>query len=126
MIARPLTDRLAARRRGIHSERLAELVLRLKLFRILARNYRVRGGEIDLIAQRGKLIVFVEVKARGRLIDGMESVDAHKQRRITRAAHRWIATHPEAASCSFRADGLFVVPRRWPCHVPALFELGLD
>ena len=125
MTAQPATKRLAARRRGIVSERLAELVLRLKLFRILARNYRVRGGEIDLVAQRGTLIVFVEVKARGRLIDGIESVNGQKQRRIARAAHRWIATHPETSFCNFRADGIFIVPRRWPHHVPAIFELGL-
>lgn len=115
-----------ARKRGIRSERLAELALRLKLFRILDRNFRVRGGEIDLVARRGDLIVFVEVKARDTLVDGMEAIGGWKRDRMAKAARNWIATHPETAACNFRADGVFVVPGRWPRHVPGLFELGLD
>lgn len=115
-----------ARRRGMRSERLAELALRLKFFRILDRNFRARGGEIDLVARRGNLIVFVEVKTRARLVDGMEAVDGGKQQRVAKAARRWLAAHPALAACNFRADGVFVTPRRWPQHVPGLFELELD
>ena len=110
----------------MRSERLAELALRLKFFRILARNYRVRGGEIDLIARRGDLIVFVEVKARERLLDGMEAIGGAKQQRMARAARHWLASNGAPAGCSFRADGVFVMPGRWPRHVPGLFELALD
>ena len=115
-----------ARKRGMRSERLAELALRLKFFRILDRNFRAQGGEIDLVAQRGSLIVFVEVKTRARLVDGMEAVDLGKQQRVGRVARRWLASHPASAGCSFRADGVFIVPGRWPRHVPGLFELELD
>lgn len=115
-----------ARQRGIRSERLAELALQLKFFRILARNFRVHGGEIDLIARRGSLIVFVEVKTRAKLFDGMEAVDRGKQLRVGRAARRWLLSYPASAGCSFRADGVFVVPGRWPRHVSGLFELNLD
>lgn len=118
-------DRRAARGHGIRAERLAEWWLRLKFFRILARNYRVRDGEIDLVAQRGTLIVFVEVKARPSLVEGIEAVGGNKRRRMARAARHWIAAHPKHAGCSFRADGMFVVPRRLPRHVPGLFEIDL-
>ena len=49
----------AARLWGRRSEWLAEALLRAKLYRILARQYRVKGGEIDLIARRGDLVIFV-------------------------------------------------------------------
>ena len=118
-------DRAAARTWGIRAERLAEIALRLKLFRILARNYRVRDGEIDLIAQRGALIVFVEVKARASLLEGMDAVSGRKRHRMTRAARHWRATHPRFVANNFRADGMFVQPGRWPHHVPDLFPLDL-
>lgn len=126
MTARPLRDRRAARHHGLRAERLAELALRFKLFRILDRNFRARGGEIDLVARRGNLIVFVEVKTRAKLFDGMEAVDRGKRQRVAKAARRWLAAHPGLTACNFRADGMFVVPGRWPRHVPGLFELELD
>ena len=118
-------ERRAARRLGIRAERLAEWWLRAKLFRIVARNYRVRDGEIDLIVQRGGTVAFVEVKARPHLTDGLESVSVRKQRRIARAARHWLAANPWAASRTLRGDGLIFVPRRLPKHVPNLFELDL-
>ena len=119
------TDRHAARLLGFRAERQAELLLRLKFYRILARNYRVRDGEIDLIARRGTVIAFVEVKARPHLMDGLESVSGRKQRRISRAAGSWLAAHPWATNFTLRGDGIFIVPRRLPKHVPNLFELDL-
>ena len=53
--------------RGHSAERFAAMVLLLKGFRIVARRYRTRLGEIDLIARRGNLVLIVEVKARSSL-----------------------------------------------------------
>ena len=120
-----IADRKAARLLGIRAERLAELMLRLKFYRILARNYRVRDGEIDLIARRGSVIAFVEVKARSNLMDGLESVAGRKQRRVSRAARTWLAANPWSSHLTLRGDGIFLVPGRLPTHVPNLFELDL-
>ncbi len=58
---------------------------------ILARNYRVRGGEIDIIAEKGCIVIFVEVKTRkfGSLTDGIDAVDKKKREHIIKAADRW-------------------------------------
>ena len=119
-------DRQAARARGMDAERLAEWLLRLKLFRIIDRNYRIRDGELDIVARRGRLVVFVEVKARTSIYEGMESVSGRKQQRISRAARQWLSAHPWAMTCSLRADGIFLAPGRLPHHVPSLFTLTLD
>jgi putative endonuclease len=62
-------------------------------FRVLARNYRAAGGEIDVIARRGSLLVFCEVKARATDRFGLpaEAVDHRKQARIKRLAGAWLS-----------------------------------
>nr|HML48014.1 YraN family protein [Clostridia bacterium] len=65
---------------GREAERRAEAFLRDKGMEILARNYRIREAEIDLIARDGTYVVFVEVKARSDIAYGWprEAVDARK------------------------------------------------
>ncbi|MCU0755415.1 MAG: YraN family protein [Xanthomonadales bacterium] len=72
----------------------------------LARNYRVRGAEIDLVFRDGEMLVFVEVRARGSgsLVDGAGSVSASKRGRIVRGARWWLAEHPEDALMPCRFD----------------------
>ena len=66
MAADPLkTRRRKAERRGHVSEWIAAAYLFLKGYRILARRYRTKLGEIDIIARKGDLAVFIEVKAHG-------------------------------------------------------------
>ncbi len=71
----------AAHLYGLRAETLAALFLRAKLYRILAQRYRVQGGEIDIIAQRGDTIAFVEVKARADLDAAMISITPQTRRR---------------------------------------------
>ncbi len=120
------SKRDAARSWGRRSEWLAEILLRAKGFRILARRYRVRGGEIDLIARRGDLVVFVEVKARPALREAMEAVTGSKRRYMGRAARHWLGNHPWAARGRRRADAVLVTPWRWPRHVAGMVELEVD
>jgi putative endonuclease len=63
-------------------------------FEVIARNWRSRTGEIDLIARRGQLLVVCEVKARASAAFGSpaEAVTPAKQRRIRRLAAEWLAT----------------------------------
>ncbi|MBQ5335671.1 MAG: YraN family protein [Oscillospiraceae bacterium] len=63
---------------------------------ILCRNFTVRGGEIDIIAKSGEMLLFVEVKTRrpGALVSGAAAVDAKKQRFIIRAAELYLLKFP--------------------------------
>ncbi len=115
----------AARAFGLRAETLAALWLRGHFFRILDRNYRVQGGEIDIVAQRGRLIVFVEVKARADLETAALSITAAKQRRIRRAVHHWLGRHPAAAGCDLRADALLIAPGKLPSWIVSAFDLQM-
>jgi putative endonuclease len=83
-------DRKGFGRRG---ERDAERYLKRRGYRILDRNFRAAGAEIDLIATEGGSLVFIEVKARRSVASGtpQEAVDGRKQRRIRRAAEIYVA-----------------------------------
>ncbi len=75
-------------RPGQSGEDLACAHLQASGLRILARNYRCRGGEIDVVAREGKTVVFVEVKERAGASHGraVEAVTAVKRRRLVRSA----------------------------------------
>ena len=66
------------------------LALMAKGFRIVARRYRTKLGEIDLIARRGDLVLIVEVKARTTLVEAMEAIAHESERRIEGAADLWL------------------------------------
>jgi putative endonuclease len=72
---------------------VAEAFLRRSAYTIVARNYRCRSGEIDLVALDGSVLVFVEVRSRRGPECGtpLESVDLRKQTRLGRVARRFIA-----------------------------------
>lgn len=109
-------------RRGHRGEWLAAMALMLKGYRIVARRYRTRLGEIDLIARRGDLVLIVEVKVRPTLVQAMEAVGRMSERRIEAAADLWLARQPDHARLSLRFDLVAVTPRRWPVHVANVFQ----
>lgn len=88
---------------GVRGENIASSFLKQKGCKIVARNYRVLGGEIDVIVYDGDTLVFVEVKARSRSTYGYpeESVTKHKQERIARAARHFLTRFPSNASYRF-------------------------
>ncbi|WP_159731634.1 YraN family protein [Methylosinus sp. Ce-a6] len=118
-------ERRERHRGGLRAETLAALWLGAKFYAILDRRYRIRGGEIDIVARRGRTIAFVEVKARASLEEAMTSITEEKRRRISRAASRWLASNPWAADHVLRGDAIYVTPRRLPLHMAAAFELDL-
>lgn len=81
---------------GKWGEGLAAEYLRKKHYEVIAANYRTRFGEIDLIAVKKKMIVFVEVKLRKSDLYGRacEYVSADKQRKILTSAKIWLAQNP--------------------------------
>jgi putative endonuclease len=109
------------RRRALAAGRAAETVaawlLRLKGYRILARDWRHAAGEIDLIARRGRLLVAVEVKRRGNEAAAADALLARQRRRIARAAEAYRARLPAGEDLSLRFDVVLVVPGRLPRHI---------
>ncbi len=124
------TDRQARRRLahlfGLKAETIAAIWLTLKGYSILARRYAANGGEIDLIARRGRAVAFVEVKARADLDVAADSISAAKRRRIARAARAWLSRNPWAVGFTLRGDAVFVAPGRLPRHAPAAYRLMID
>ena len=118
---RPSASRQKAYRRGHRGEWLAAAALMFKGYRILARRHRTRFGEIDLIARRGDLVLFVEVKARRTLIEAMEAIGHESERRIEAAADIWLSRQSDYGRLSMRFDMVAVLPWRWPVHVENAF-----
>ena len=117
-----------ARRSGItgrRSEWFAILWLAAKGYRLLARRFGGKGGEIDLIVKRGRTVAFVEVKQRGTLDDALIAITPEKRRLIEARIRQWLGQNPWAMDHHLRADAVFLAPRRWPRHVPAVFPLVL-
>lgn len=110
-------QRRTRERRGRRAEALAALWLQMKGYRILARRARTPGGEIDLIARRGKILAFVEVKARARREAALEAVAPTSQRRIENAARLWAAPRRGLDQLNWRFDLIAITPGELPHHL---------
>jgi len=121
------TDRRRkAERRGRWAESLCLWSLRLRGYRILARDYRVAVGEIDILARRGRTLVAIEVKARDDHASAGEAVTPRQRRRIMRAAAYFISGRPSLAALTVRFDVMLVMPRRLPLHLRDAWREGED
>ncbi len=116
--AMPRVDpaRQSAELRGHWGERRAAWWLRLHGWRILARRVRVPAGEIDLIARRKNLVIFVEVKTRATSAQLDLAIDARVLRRVVAAVDA--VGHIYAPNGEGRRiDAILIAPRRWPRHM---------
>ncbi len=113
--------RQRAEQGGRRAERLASLWLQLKGWKILGRRVRTPVGEVDLVARRGKVVAFVEVKARSTAEDAGLALDEWRLRRVAAAAealaHRYIRPGDD-----IRLDAIFIVPRRLPRHMTNIWH----
>ncbi len=106
------TPHLTLGRRG---ERLAARFLRLRGYRILDRNFRCRLGEIDIIAAKRGLLVFVEVRTRREphLTHPLDTVDGYKTARLINAARYYLLVHTDGEiACRFDILGISLPPGR--------------
>ena len=113
---------------GRRGEGVAEAFLRRSAYTIVARNYRCRAGEVDLVALDGQVLVFVEVRSRRGPEFGtpLESVTGRKQARLGRVARQFIAERGwHARDARFDVIGIRFddEPPRVE-HVRSAFELG--
>jgi putative endonuclease len=115
-------ERRRAESLGLAAETRAAWMLRLKFHHILARRFRCGAGEIDLVARRGRTLVFVEVKARATLEAAIDAVTARARGRILAAADVFVARNPAFADHDRRFDIVAVLPGRWPRHLADAFR----
>lgn len=121
--SKPKTNaRIAAEGFGHRGEALAALYLRLKLYRIVGRRVKTPVGEIDLVARRFGVTVFVEVKTRGRAETEADALTAVNQHRIVHAAEYYVARHQRLAATPLRFDVIFLTRGRWPRHIVNAFD----
>jgi len=114
--ARPARERVRAERQGRKGEAEAAMYLRSAGWRILAERVRNPAGEIDLVARRGSMVIFVEVKWRARAADLDTAIDARRLSRVCAAA--------EVAAPDYMGDGddmrvdvLLLAPGHVPRHL---------
>lgn len=109
---------------GITGEKLVEDYLVKQGFKILMRNMRIQGGEIDLIAQKDDLVICIEVKTRtDQQTDMAELITLWQQQRIIRAAHHFLAKHKlDTVTCRFDVALVAMHPEPKLDYIPDAFE----
>jgi len=89
-------------------------------YRIVARRFRSKRGEVDLVASRRGVLAFVEVKRRRGEVEARESVGYKQRKRIEAAAADWLAKNQRTGKKSpagVRFDVIAIVPWRLPTHI---------
>jgi putative endonuclease len=112
-----LDAKRADERAGRTAEIVAAILLQIKGYRVVARRFRGYRGEVDLIARRGAVLAFVEVKRRPDLSAAVEAVTVRQRRRIAAAAEEFVAARPRLSQLGIRFDAVLVAPRRLPRHL---------
>jgi len=117
-------EKQAYERAGRRAENLACLYLRLKGYKILERRFKVRQGEVDIIARRGKVIAMVEVKQRAAETAANDSVSHENQTRLMDAAEIYINQNRSLRGTDFdlRYDFLYMIGRWKIRHITNAFQ----
>ena len=106
-------SRLEQKRRyekaGRRAETLAVIYLRLKGYRILARNYRTKSGEIDIIARKKDVLIAAEVKQRLSREAAHDSISQNSERRIANALEQYVSARPRYHNYGLRCDAVFFI-----------------
>lgn len=117
---------LKARNDGYAAETVAAWYLRLKGYRILERNFkppRLSGaGEIDIIARKGNVIAFVEVKRRKTFDDAAYCIDERTKARRIAGAQYYLSVNGEAADLQPRFDAVLIAAGGPPVHLENAWE----
>ena len=109
-------SRAIAERRGRRGESLAAWFLRLKGWRIIGQRLKTPRGEVDLVAKRGRIVIFVEVKWRATSTDLDLAIDARRLSRVAAAAQA-LAPRYAGDGEDLRIDVLLLAPGRWPRQI---------
>ena len=109
-------NRAAAEARGRRAESLAGWWLRLRGWRIVGRRIRTPRGEVDLVARRGRIVAFIEVKARADEAGLALAIDHRRMSRVAAAAEI-LAQRYAGPADTIRIDVMLMAPGRWPRHL---------
>lgn len=114
---------------GQRGEQRAAEFLQRHGYTILARNYRWKHGELDIVCEDAQYLIFVEVKTRSSEAWGAprEAVTAHKRERLIETAQCWLLQHPTTKQPRFDVIEVLVNQQRGTCrirHVPHAFEVN--
>lgn len=113
---RTIHARRAAEAAGRRGERIAGWWLRLKGWRILDRRVRTAAGEVDIVARRGNLVAFVEVKARATVGELDFAIDERRLARVAVAAEMLMARYAGPGD-DIRVDVILIAPGSRPRHI---------
>jgi len=113
---RTLEQRRKAETEGRRGERIAGWWLRLKGWNILDRRVRTPAGEVDLVARRGNLVAFVEVKTRATAADLDHAIDEYRLARVAAAAE-YLMPRYAGPGDDIRVDVILIAPRTLPRHI---------
>ena len=102
---------------GLIAEKIAVILLILKGYTILSLRERNSAGEIDIIAKRLNVVVFIEVKARKKAEHLHEVLLPRQQQRIARAASLFLAKKPTLLHCDQRFDLMLISSKTLPKHI---------
>jgi putative endonuclease len=115
---------------GGEAEEACAVYLAERGYEILARNFRCRYGELDIVARRDEMLCFVEVRMRSSAAwgDPSQTVSYAKQRRVVKAALHYLQAARSQGRCMVRFDVISVVGRgrkRELCHIINAFDAGM-
>lgn len=114
--------RQRAERRGRRGEWLAVAMLALTGWRIVGRRVKTPLGEIDIIARKGRVLAFIEVKWRASEAAAREAFHPRQQVRLMRAAALWRARRTAFSGLATRFDLICVAPGRWPLRLTGVLS----
>ena len=111
-----MSSRAEREAKGRRGEWLAAWYLRLTGWQILAERVKTPRGEVDLVARRGKLVAFVEVKWRANARELELAIDDYRLRRVAAAAEVLVSRYVRSGD-DMRIDVLLLAPGRFPRHL---------
>lgn len=114
---------ISGHKKGLMAEMRAALHLRRQGFEVLASRYKTPCGEIDLVAKKGKLLVFVEVKKRKSEQEAAEAIDSRNQKRVADAAALYLQEYPDYNDCDMRFDAIIFYGALGVRHIEGAWEL---
>ena len=113
--------------KGSYGERLAAEFLKRQGYTVIEKNYLKNGGELDIVALKDEVVVFIEVKTRYSYVMGEPAlaVDLFKQMKIIKGAEGFMSENKRFLNCSFRFDVIEVMPRKTEMinHIKNAFEV---
>lgn len=110
--------------KGMHAEDLAQNYLVQQGYEIIHTRYKTKFGEIDVIAQKGNLICFVEVKMRQNIEDALHAITPKTRKRVEQSALYFLSVFLEAAQCDLRFDVVAITQNGRITHLDNAWEAG--